>query len=188
MFVDSGQCLHKGTCPRCSSVAAAAALLLPISGHTQKFGPFIFSNLRILFPARNLQPSLFHALAHSFAHDRKLTHASPVTSTLFLRSLAQERKSTPLLSTACARFCRNGGWGVNKERKSASIQALSSRSTRGNRLGRPGSARPSQNKGAADKIDTGQGAPYAFKTGIYSKPRRRSYGPIRGNNQAPPRR
>jgi hypothetical protein len=35
--------------------------------------------------------------------------AFPVTSALLVRSFAQERKSTPLLSCACARFCRYGG-------------------------------------------------------------------------------
>jgi hypothetical protein len=38
---------------------------------------------------------------------KKLTHCFSVTSTLLLRSFAQERKSTPLLSGACALFCEN---------------------------------------------------------------------------------
>src|SRR5579862_5306299 len=112
MFVSEGHPLHKGACPRCSSVAAATARSLPISGHTQKFGPFLLSDLRTLFPARNPQPSRFHALAHSFTQDKKLTLVFPVTSPLFVRSIAQERKSTPVFSIACALFCRNTGEGV----------------------------------------------------------------------------
>ena len=115
---------HEGVCPRRSSSAAATARSLPISGHTQKFGPFIFSNLRTLFPARNPQPSRFHALAHSLTQDKNLTLAFPVTSKLFLRSLAQERKSTPLLSRACARFCRNGGSGQMPGEKTAHAGAV----------------------------------------------------------------
>ena len=71
--------------------------------------PFVSSSLRALFLAENLQPSSFHALPHSFARRKNVTPTFQVTSPLLPRSLAQERKSTPLLSCACARFCRNGG-------------------------------------------------------------------------------
>jgi hypothetical protein len=100
---------HEGVRPRRSAVAAAAVPFLPISCHTPKIAPFVLNNLPTLFPARNPQPSRFHALAHSFTREKKPTLVFPVTSKLFVRSLAQERKSTPLLSNACARFCRNGG-------------------------------------------------------------------------------
>jgi hypothetical protein len=115
--------------------------------------------------------------------DKKVTLAFPAASALFARSFAQERKSTPLLSTSCARFCRNGGWGANQDRKSPSTQALSSRSTRRNRFGRPGSGRRShKRKAPPTRLTLRLAAPYSLKTGIYSKPRRRSHGRIRGSN------
>jgi hypothetical protein len=43
------------------------------------------------------------ASAHSFS--QQATTVFRVTSELFVRSFAKERKSTPLLSCACARFC-----------------------------------------------------------------------------------
>ena len=71
--------------------------------------PFVSSSLRALFLAENLQPSSFHALPHSFARRKNVTPTFQVTSPLLPRSLAQERKSTPLLSCACALFREKGG-------------------------------------------------------------------------------
>src|SRR5579862_8325642 len=78
-------------------------------GNTRKNAPFIFSSLRTLFPTPNPQTSHLHPLADSFKYSKDVTPAFPVTSALFPRSFAQERKSTPLLSSACARFCRYVG-------------------------------------------------------------------------------
>src|SRR5579862_1629981 len=50
------------------------------------------------------------ALAHA---GRTLNHCLSVTSTLFLRSFTKERKSTPLFSSACARFRGNVGGARN---------------------------------------------------------------------------
>ena len=68
-------------------------------------------NLRTLFLAQIFQRPYFHLLVHSFNKERNVTPAFPVTSPLFGRSLALERKSTPLFSCACARFCRYVGVG-----------------------------------------------------------------------------
>jgi hypothetical protein len=43
------------------------------------------------------------------ASDKTITLAFPAASALFVRSFAQERKSTPFFSGVSARFCRNGG-------------------------------------------------------------------------------
>src|SRR5579862_2097474 len=89
--------------------------------NTRRNALFIFSTLRTLFSAPNPQASHLHRVAHSFTSAKNITLAFPFTSALFLHSFAQERKSTPLLSCACARFCRNGGWGRKptlRERKS----------------------------------------------------------------------
>jgi len=66
--------------------------------------PCVFSRLRTLFSAQVLQAPYFHLLPHSLPQERKVTPAFPARSRLFLRSSAQERKLTPLLSGACARF------------------------------------------------------------------------------------
>jgi hypothetical protein len=81
--------------------------------NTQKLSPFIFSNSRTPFPTLNPQPSHCHAFADSFAQDKKVTLAFPVTSGLFARSFAQERKLTDSFSIACALFCRKWGWRRN---------------------------------------------------------------------------
>lgn len=75
--------------------------------------PFIFNRLRTLLPEQKLQPAHFQLLTHSLMHAKNVTAAFPITSTLFLRSFAPERKSTPLVSCACALFWRNGGYLQN---------------------------------------------------------------------------
>jgi hypothetical protein len=83
------------------------------SGKTRKNAPFIFSSLRALFPAPQPQTPPLHPLAHSFTHNKNLTLVFPFTSALFLRSFAEERKLTSLLSCACARFGEYRGWQRN---------------------------------------------------------------------------
>jgi hypothetical protein len=74
------------------------------------------SSLRTLLPAQNFQPTQFQSLPHSLQQEKNTTPAFPVTSELFLRSFAQERKSTPLFSCACAQFRRYvGGSERNSE-------------------------------------------------------------------------
>lgn len=143
MFATRGHLPHQGVSLRRSSSDEAAARSLPTSSHTLRIGPSVFNNLRTLFSARNLQPSRSQALAHSSAQGKKVTLAFPITSTLFLRSFAQERKSTPLFSAACTRFCRNGGCApsgnmVTQSNSLDTNRPVSSRSARGDRFGRSG--------------------------------------------------
>jgi len=79
----------------------------------RKIAPFVSSDLRTLFPPRNLQPTPFHALAHSFAQRKNITLPFPVTSALFVRSLAPERKLSLLFSCACALFREK--WGCHEK-------------------------------------------------------------------------
>ena len=87
----------------------------PATDSTQQFPqcrairPLVLSTLRTLFLAPERQPSPFHAFRNSLTHRKNITIAFPVTSALFVRSFAQERKSTPFLSCACALFCRYVG-------------------------------------------------------------------------------
>ena len=83
------------------------------NAHERKTAPFVSSSLRTLFPAPNLQPSSFHALAHSFAHRKNITLSFPVTSAPFVRSLARVQHSTPLFSCACALFREK--WGCHEK-------------------------------------------------------------------------
>jgi hypothetical protein len=79
------------------------------SRQNAEFASFAFNSLRTLFPAPKLQPSSFHGFPYSLTDGKNITHAFPVTSALFVRSSAQERKSTPLFSCIPARFCRYVG-------------------------------------------------------------------------------
>jgi hypothetical protein len=74
--------------------------------------PFVFNRLQTLWPPQNLQPVHFQSPTHSLTHAKDITSAFPVTSALFLRFFSQEGKSTPLLSIACALFCRSVGGGA----------------------------------------------------------------------------
>src|SRR5580698_8277872 len=69
-----------------------------------KIHPFVFNRLRTLCSSQILQLAYFQSPTHSLPHAQNITTAFTVTSTLFVRSLAQERKSTPLVSCACALF------------------------------------------------------------------------------------
>jgi hypothetical protein len=147
------------------AVSVASAHNTSRIGHIPKFESFIFSSLRTLFPAPNPQPAPFHAHAHSFTHNKKVTPAFPITSTLFARSLSPERKLTSSFSTACALFCRNEGvrvadYGypkISPARKPgrASVVAIA------------WVARPpylvAQNKGPADRIDTNTSCAVSFR-------------------------
>lgn len=90
---------------------------------TRRSGPCIFSSFRTLPRTRNLQHYCYPLLANSFTHRQSISLVFPVGSLLFLRSSAQERKSTPLVSCACALFWRNGGsrkhFGPFRSRRSA---------------------------------------------------------------------
>jgi hypothetical protein len=55
------------------------------------------------------QPKHLQSVTHSWTQANSVTPAFSVTSLLSLRSFSQERKSTPLLSIACTRFCRYVG-------------------------------------------------------------------------------
>ena len=55
------------------------------------------------------QTKHLQSVTHSWAQTNNVTPAFSATSLLSLRSFSQERKSTPLLSIACARFCRYVG-------------------------------------------------------------------------------
>jgi hypothetical protein len=94
-------------------------------GDIRKNAPFIFSTLRTLFLARKPQTSRLHPVAHSFASAKNITPAFPFTSALFLCSFAQERKSTPLLSFACARLCGYAGVCAEPKRNTAAQVGLS---------------------------------------------------------------
>jgi hypothetical protein len=59
-------------------------------------------------PAR--QTIYLQLVADSLTTKKILTPTLPIPSTLFVRSFAQERKSTPFLSFDCERFCRNRGY------------------------------------------------------------------------------
>jgi hypothetical protein len=76
----------------------------------------VFNKLRTLLPAQKLQPAYFQSPTQSLTHTKNITAAFPVTSALFIRSFAQERKSTPLFSSAYARFCRKWGYLQNSVR------------------------------------------------------------------------
>jgi hypothetical protein len=115
MFATRGHLPLKAS-PRGSSAAHAAARFLSTLLQTRKFAPSVLNSLRTLFRARSLQPPHIHAVAHSFAHRENLTLAFPITSALLARSLAPERKATPLLSMPCALFCKNMG-GTPKSAK-----------------------------------------------------------------------
>jgi hypothetical protein len=69
----------------------------------------VSSRLRTLLPPQKFQRPYFHSLPHSLQHAQNITPVFPARSALFLRSCAQERKSTPLFSCACARFRRYAG-------------------------------------------------------------------------------
>jgi hypothetical protein len=71
--------------------------------------PSVFNRLPTLLPEQKFQHLYFHSLPHSLQYDQNVTPVFPTRSALFLRSCAQERKSTPLFSCACARFCRHVG-------------------------------------------------------------------------------
>src|SRR5450759_2518302 len=69
--------------------------------------PFVFSKLRTLLPAQNIQPPYFQQLAHSLKYAEDITPVFPSASALFVRSFAQVQYSTLLFSIACALFRKN---------------------------------------------------------------------------------
>jgi hypothetical protein len=91
------------------SPATPSALSVHSFGQERKSTP-LSSIQRACFdspPPR--QPNYLQSVTHSWTQANSVTPAFSVTSLLSLRSFSQERKSTPLLSIACARFCRYVG-------------------------------------------------------------------------------
>jgi hypothetical protein len=87
-----------------SAIAPAPA---DISGNLRQesqIHPFVFNRLRTLWSSQILQLAYFQSPTHSLPHTQNVTTAFTITSPLFVRSSAQERKSTPLVSCACALF------------------------------------------------------------------------------------
>jgi hypothetical protein len=60
-------------------------------------------------PDQLRQPVYLQLVAGAATRPEILTSTFPAPSALFVRSFTKERKSTPLLSCDCARFCRNSG-------------------------------------------------------------------------------
>src|ERR1700733_7569070 len=105
-FLSASRCLRDA--PR--HAREASSLLV------SQFAPLAFSSLHTLFLAPKLQPSPFHAFRDSFTNREKITPAFPITSPLFARSLAKERKSTPLFSCIPALFCEKWGCPLKEKR------------------------------------------------------------------------
>ena len=97
---------------QCTLAAPAVPTVRPQSAATfaniQKGVPF-FQRTAHSFPGARISIPLLSVASTLFAARRKLTPAFPITPGLFLRPFTQERKSSPVFSCACARFCRNGG-------------------------------------------------------------------------------
>jgi hypothetical protein len=118
MFVSKEHLPQSSDPVRHPAPSSAPAHTSPRFDQERENASFILNTLRTLFLAPKLQPSHSQTVAHSFTHDRSLTPALPTTCKLSPRSSAKERKLTLFLSCIPARFCRNGGYGANKERKS----------------------------------------------------------------------
>ncbi len=104
----------------------SVASLLAVARHPAVSS--VFNRLRTLWPTRNLQPTYFQSPTHSLQRERKLTHLFTITSPLFVRSSAQERKSTPLVSCACALFrTPPGGRGGGAKAQSESPRPIRTR-------------------------------------------------------------
>jgi hypothetical protein len=77
---------------------------LVLSFPERKNAPVAFT-LCTHFPPQKLQPSCLQEVPHTLEFSEKVTAVFPDTSALFAHFSAQERKSTPLLSSAPALFC-----------------------------------------------------------------------------------
>src|SRR5579862_3317093 len=119
MFVGKEHPRQTSDLARHSAPSSPPAHTSPRFDQERENPSFIVNSLRSPSRSTKLQPPQFQALAHSFTHAENVTPAFPITSTHSLRSSTKERKSSPLFSSISARFCRNGGYGINKERKSA---------------------------------------------------------------------
>jgi hypothetical protein len=121
MLVNKERLLQASDPVRCPASSSAPAHTSPKFHQERGNASFVLNSLRTLFPARNLQPSHSHKLAHSFTHNKNVTAAFTITSPLFLRSFAQERKLTHLFSCIPALFREKWGCGRKpgpQERKS----------------------------------------------------------------------
>src|SRR5580658_7391004 len=96
--------------PQDAAVSSRPSTLVAPAGISSKFRQasenclFVFSVLRTLLSVPKLQAPYFHSLPHSLKLAQNVTPIFPVTSTLFVRSFAQERKLTPLFSCIPALF------------------------------------------------------------------------------------
>jgi hypothetical protein len=92
-------------------------------------GPFIPSSFRTLLRAPIRQPMPYQWLAHSLMQSQNITLAVPVSYALFVRSCAAGRKSTPLLSCACALFAKTTREGVGASEKFPATHGSARRAT-----------------------------------------------------------
>jgi hypothetical protein len=116
MLVNKERLLQASDPVRCPASSSAPAHTSPKFHQERGNASFVLNSLRTLFPARNLQPSHSHKLAHSFTHNKNVTTAFTITSPLFLRSFAQERKLTHLFSCIPALFREKWGCAQNSDR------------------------------------------------------------------------
>jgi hypothetical protein len=131
MFVGKEHPRQSSDLVRRSASSFAPAHTSPRFDQERENPSFIVNSLRSPSRATKLQQPHFQKLAHSFTHAENVTPAFPITSTHSLRSSTKERKSSPLFSCIPARFCRNGGYGANKERKSPARGAFAVGKSRG---------------------------------------------------------
>ena len=91
------------------SLSTPKALSVHSFGQERKSTP-LFSIQRAYFDSPlSGQPKHLQSVTHFSTQANSVTPAFSETSPLSLRSFSPERKSTPLLSIACARFCRYVG-------------------------------------------------------------------------------
>jgi hypothetical protein len=80
----------------------------PAPNADRVFGAPCFQQVAHSFPhTKDRNHRLFNAFGTLWHKSKMLSHFVSVISTLFVRSFAQERKSTPLFSIACALFGEN---------------------------------------------------------------------------------
>ena len=85
------------------------ALFLRSFAQERKLTPLPSAKRLLYRPGPVLQPIYLQLVADSSMQLKMVTPTFPTPSPLFVRSFPQERKSSPLLSFCCARFCRNRG-------------------------------------------------------------------------------
>ena len=91
-------------CDRAPVFSPRPALFVRSSAQERKLTPFFSTHGAFLRSRSSRQLQHSQSVTNSITQEKNLTPTFPTTSPLFLRSFAQERKSSPLLSCACARF------------------------------------------------------------------------------------